>query len=107
MYTDDHCGRYVGLLEQPAPLRDSLTVTSEDDSFGRIRWNVHRDLPSTIVLKCLSHKLSRDRPHGFAGRSVGLTRRFMDVIVRLFLHGPPRIVALSAAWIALVWFMLF
>ena len=51
MYTDDHCGRCVGLLEQPAPLRDSLTVTSEDDCFGRVRWNVHRDLPATVVLE--------------------------------------------------------
>ena len=49
MYTDDHCGRYVGLIEQPAPLRDSLTVTGEDDCFGRVRWNVHRDRPSTVV----------------------------------------------------------
>ena len=58
MYTDDHCGRYVGRLEQPAPLRDSLTVTGEDDCFGRIRRNVHRDLPSTVVLEHLSDELS-------------------------------------------------
>ena len=50
MYTGDHCGRYVGLLEQPAPLRDSLTVAGEDDCFGRVRWNVYRDLTSTVVL---------------------------------------------------------
>jgi hypothetical protein len=50
MYTDDHGGRGVGLLEQLAPLRDSLTVTGEDDCFGRVWWNVHRDLPSTVVL---------------------------------------------------------
>ena len=41
MYTDDHCRRYVGLLEQPAPLRDSLAATREDDCVGRIRRNVH------------------------------------------------------------------
>jgi hypothetical protein len=51
MYADDHCGRYVGLLEQPASLRDALTVTGEDDGFGRLRWNVHRDLPSAVVLE--------------------------------------------------------
>src|ERR1700733_2740772 len=58
MYTDDHCGRHVGLLEQPAPLRDFLTVTGEDDCFGRVRWNVHRDPPSTVVLEYLGDKLS-------------------------------------------------
>src|SRR5580658_4445820 len=70
MYADDHCGRYVGLLEQPAPLRDSLTVTGEDDCFGRLRWNVHRDLPSTVVLEHLGDKLSRDCASGLGGRSV-------------------------------------
>src|SRR5271169_2364967 len=64
MYTDDHCGRYVGLLEQPAPLRASLAVTGEDDCFGQLRWNVHRDLPSTVVLEHLGDKLSRDCPGG-------------------------------------------
>ncbi len=67
MYTDDHRGRYVGLLEQPAPLRDSLTVAGEDDCFGRVRRNVHRDLPSTVVLERLSDKLSRDCAGGLAG----------------------------------------
>jgi len=42
MHTDD----YVGLFWQPAPLRDSLTVTGENDCFG-VWWNVPRDLPST------------------------------------------------------------
>ena len=59
MYAHDHCGRYVGLLEQPAPLRDSLTVAGEDDCLGRVRWNVYRDLPSTVVSERLSDKLSR------------------------------------------------
>ena len=73
MYTDDHCGRYVGLLEQPAPLRDSLTVTGEDDCFGRVRWNAHRDLPSTVALERLGDKLYRYCAGGLGGRSVGLT----------------------------------
>src|ERR1700683_5235425 len=60
MYADNHCGRYVGLLEQPAPLRDSLTVTGEDDCFGPVRGNVHRDLPPTVALERLGDKLSRD-----------------------------------------------
>jgi hypothetical protein len=67
MYTDDHCGRYVGLLEQPAPLRDSLTVAGEDDCFGRVRRNVYRDLPSIVVLEPLSDKLSRDCAGGLGG----------------------------------------
>src|SRR6202041_1100492 len=68
MYTDDQCGRYVGLFEQHAPLRDFLTVAGEDDCFGRVRWNVYRDLPSTVVLERLSDKLSRDCVGGLGGR---------------------------------------
>jgi hypothetical protein len=86
MYTDDHCGRYVGLLEQPAPLRDSLTVAGEDDCFGRVRWNVYRDLPSTVVLERLSDKPSRTCAGGLGGRSVRLTWRAVDVIAWLLLH---------------------
>src|ERR1700689_5963062 len=86
MYTDDHCGRYVGVLEQPAPLRDSLTVTGEDDCLGRVRWNVHRDLPSTVVLEHLGDKLSRDCAGGPSGRSAGLTELAVDVAC-LLLHG--------------------
>src|SRR5215469_3350014 len=86
MYTDDHCGRHVGLLEQLAPFRDSLTVTGEDDCFGRVRWNVHRDLPSTVVLEHLGDKLSRDCVCGLGGRSVGLTSL---AIVCSLLHGLP------------------
>src|ERR1700691_143634 len=87
MYTDDHCGRYVGLLERPAPLRNSLTVAGEDDSFGWVRWNVYRDLPSTVVLERLSDKLSRDCTGGHRGRSVGLTQLAVHVIGCLVLHG--------------------
>src|ERR1700733_3741498 len=85
MYTDDHCGRHVGLHEQPAPLRDSLTVAGEDDCFDRVRWNVYRDLPSTIVLERLSDKLSCAR--GLHGRSVGLPSLAIHVISFLLLHG--------------------
>src|SRR6516225_8881529 len=87
MYTDDHRGRYAGLLEQLAPLRDALTVTGEDDCFGRVRWSVHRDLPSTVILEHLGDKLSRDCAGGLGGRSVGLTQLAVDVITRLLLHG--------------------
>ncbi len=73
MYTDYHCGRYVGLLKQPAPLRDSLTVAGEDDRFGRVRWNVYRDLPSTVVIEYLTGQFSRDCAGGLGGRSVALT----------------------------------
>src|SRR5579863_3497720 len=87
MYTDDHCGRYVGLLEQPAPLRDSLTVTGEDDCFGLVRWNVHRDLPSTVVLEHLDNKLSRGLAGGPGGRSLRLTWLAADLIACVILHG--------------------
>src|SRR5690242_1190933 len=66
MYTNDHRGRYFGILEQPAPLRDSLTITGKDDCFGSVRWNVHRDLPSTVVLEHLGDKLSGDCTGGLA-----------------------------------------
>src|SRR5258708_13340828 len=89
MYTDDHCGRYVGLLEQPAPLRDSLTVSGEDDCFGQVRWNVHRDLPSTVVLEHLGDKLSRDGAGGLGGRSAGLTWLAVDSISCFLLPALP------------------
>jgi hypothetical protein len=41
-------------------LRDPLTVTGEHDCLGRIRRDVHRDLPATVVLEPLGDKLSRD-----------------------------------------------
>ena len=51
VYTDDHRGRYVGRLEEPAPLRDPLTVTGEHDCLGRTRRDVHRDLPTSVVVE--------------------------------------------------------
>src|ERR1039458_1416359 len=87
VYADDHCGRYVGLLEQPAPLRDSLAVAGEDDCFRRSRWNAHRDLSSTVVLERLGDKLSRDCAGGLGGPSVRLTWPAVDVIACLLLHG--------------------
>src|ERR1700733_10271778 len=87
MYTDDQCGRYVGLFEQHAPLRDFLTVAGEDDCFGRVRWNVHRDLTSTVVLEVLSDKLPRDCAGGFGGRPLGLTCLAVAASVCLLLHG--------------------
>src|SRR5258708_36965857 len=87
MYTDDHCGRYIGLLEQPVPLRDSLTVSDEDDCFGRVQWNVHRDLPSTVVLEHLGDKLSRDCAGGLGGRPLGLTSVAVKVISLVLLYG--------------------
>src|SRR3954464_6646976 len=86
MYTDDHRRRYGSLLEQPPPPRDRLTVAGEDDCFGRVRWNVHRDLPSTVVLEHPGDKLSRDRARVPGGRSVGLTQVAVDVITCLLLH---------------------
>jgi hypothetical protein len=87
MYTDDHCGRYGGLRKQLTPLRDFLTVAGEDDCFGPIRWNVYRDLPSTVVLEGLSDKLSRDCAGGVGGHSVELTCLAVEVIACLLPHG--------------------
>src|SRR6516165_4798503 len=56
---DDHRGRYVGRLEDSAPLRDQLTVTGEHDRLGRIWRDVHRDLPTTVVIDRLGDDLSR------------------------------------------------
>ena len=58
--TNDHRGRDVSCLEEPAPLRDPLTVTGEDDCLGRIWWDVHRNLPTTVVGERLAHKLSSE-----------------------------------------------
>src|SRR5580700_6700626 len=57
--TDDHRGRYVGRLEDSAPLRDQLTVTGEHDCLGRICRDVHGDLPATVVIERPGHDLSR------------------------------------------------
>ena len=66
VYADDHCGRPAGLLEQR--LHD---VTGEDDCFGRVRWSLNCDLPSTVVLDRFGHKLSRDCAGGLGGGFVG------------------------------------
>src|ERR1700747_2815423 len=57
--TDEHRGRYVSRLEDSAPLRDHLTVTGEHDCLGRICRDVHRDLPTTVVIERLGDDLSR------------------------------------------------
>src|ERR1700686_1051389 len=86
MYTDDHCGPCVCIFEQPAPLRDSLTVTGKDDCFRRLRWNVYRALPATVVLEPLSAKPSQNCGGGLGGRSGGPTWLAVDVIACLLLH---------------------
>ena len=58
--TDDHRGQYVGCLEDPSPLRYHLAVTGEHDRLGRIRREVHRDPPTTVVLEALGDELSCD-----------------------------------------------
>src|SRR5215831_760249 len=60
MRTDDHRGRCVGPLKHAAPLRNQLAITGEHDCFGRLRRDIHRDLPAIIVLKRLSDELSCD-----------------------------------------------
>ena len=57
--TDDHCGRDIGRLEKPAPPRDPLTVSGEDDSLCRFRWDIDRHLSATVVSKRLGDQFSR------------------------------------------------
>src|SRR4051812_10745702 len=59
--TNDHRGRYVGSLEDPAPLRDQLTVRGEHDCVRNTRRDVHRDLPTTVVIERLGYEISRYR----------------------------------------------
>src|SRR5690242_1517507 len=54
VYTDDHRGPDAGRLEEPAPLRDPLTVTGEDDRLRRIRRDVRRHRPAAVVSERLS-----------------------------------------------------
>jgi hypothetical protein len=61
VYTDDHRGRYIGRLEEATPPRNPMTVTGEHHYLGRIRRDVHRDLPTTVVVERLGDKLSRYR----------------------------------------------
>src|SRR5580658_1602472 len=72
MYPDDHRGWYAGLREELAPLRKPLTVTGKDDCFGWGRWDVHRDLPATVVVECFGDELARGCAGPLARRSVGL-----------------------------------
>src|ERR1700733_15429653 len=60
MRTDDHRGRYAGRLKDTAPLRNQLAITGEHDCLGRLRRDIHRALPATVVLKCLGDELSCD-----------------------------------------------
>jgi pimeloyl-ACP methyl ester carboxylesterase len=58
--TDDHGSWHVGGLKNTAPLRDQLAVTGEHDCLGRNRRDVHRHLPTTIVVERLGDELPRD-----------------------------------------------
>lgn len=83
MYTDDHRRPYAGPLEQSAPLRNSLTVTGEDDRFGRARRNIYGDLPSTTVLERLTDKPSQECARG-TRRSVRFTFRAVHSYSKAF-----------------------
>jgi hypothetical protein len=78
VHANDHRGRQAGRLEGPAPPRHSPAVAGEHDRPGRIRRDVHRDLPATVVAERLGDKLSgcragkrRFRPSSGTARAVG------------------------------------
>ena len=58
---DDHDRWHVRSLKSPAPLRDQLTVTGEDDRLRWLRRDVHRDLSAIIVGECLDENFARER----------------------------------------------
>ena len=58
--TDDHRRRDVKCFEKPTPARDQLTVTGEHHCLRRVRWDVHRDLPSAVVIERLGNEVSGD-----------------------------------------------
>src|SRR5262245_6238248 len=60
VHTDDHGRRHVECVKKPAPLRDHLTVTGEYDRVGLIWRDVHRDLPTTVVVERFGDKLTCD-----------------------------------------------
>src|SRR5579871_2314024 len=94
VYTDDHSGRHAGLFQQPAPLRDSLTIGGEDDGLRRVRWKVHRNLPSTAVLEHPGNKLSRACAGGLGARCAGPSQPAVFLMECLLLHAlPPFIVS--------------
>jgi hypothetical protein len=47
------------------------TVTYEDDCFRRVRWNIHRNLPTTVVLERLGDKPPENAPAGLASAARG------------------------------------
>jgi hypothetical protein len=61
--TDNQRGGHVRRLQDLAPLREHLPVTGEHDCLGRIRRDVHRDLPTAVVLERLGDELADDRRH--------------------------------------------
>ena len=81
MDTDDHCRGYVSCLNGFAPLRDQLTVPSEYDRLGRSRRDIHRDLPTTVVLnESLGDELTRDRRQGRSSPFIRHRTRDIDPI---------------------------
>jgi hypothetical protein len=44
-----------------APLRDQLTIAGKPDCLRKTRRDVHRDLPTTVVIERLGNELSRYR----------------------------------------------
>src|SRR6185437_666197 len=61
---DNHGRRYVGGLQEAAPLRDQLAVTGEHDRRWRNWRHVNGHRPATVVIERLGDELSRGgRPH--------------------------------------------
>jgi hypothetical protein len=54
-YPDDHPRRQIGCLDPPHDVIN-CPITGGDDGLGRMRWDIRRDLPSTVVLKHLAEQ---------------------------------------------------
>jgi hypothetical protein len=60
---DDHRrGHVVGCLEEPAPPDDPPSIRGKHDRLGRIRREIHGDLPPAVIAERLGDELSLHLP---------------------------------------------
>jgi hypothetical protein len=58
---NDQGRRQIRSLKTPSPVRDHVAVTGEYNRRWRIGWDVHRDLPTIIIVERLGNNLACDR----------------------------------------------